>query len=76
MEEILFLSTECPDNIPDGVPAKWTLSSSRPLLCGTLVAHAHVATGVEDTVYSIVTADQTFFRGYQGIRKTRLWAGC
>ena len=67
------LSAVCPDNIPDGSPTERTLSSCRPLLCCTLVAHAHVATGVEDTVYITLVTDHTLSLDMGLVKMTGRW---
>ena len=54
-----FLCSVSSDDIPDGCSAKWTLSIAGPLLDCTLEAHAHMATGVEDTVHIRLVADHT-----------------
>ena len=48
-----------PDDISDGLSAHGTLACPGPLVDSALEAHAHVATGVEDTVHLTLIADHT-----------------
>ena len=53
----------CSDDIFDWLPANGTLSCLGPLVDSALEAHAHVSTGVEDTVHLTLTADDTLGGG-------------
>ena len=72
---VKVLCTEGFDDVPDSVPAQWTLPSSRPLLDCALEAHAHVSTGVEDTVHITLIADDTLclHKRWVKVRGEGLW---
>ena len=51
------------DDISDGLSAHGTLACPGPLVDSALEAHAHVATGVEDTVHLTLIADHALSAG-------------
>ena len=62
----------CSDDIPDGGSTERTLPGRGPLLDGTLEAHAHVTTGVEDTVHVTLIADDALSLQHGGVRRAGL----
>lgn len=56
-----YSSSVCFYYISDDGPAQWANTSSIfPLLFSTSITHAHVSTGIEYRVYSLLIADHTF----------------
>ena len=66
------LSSVCPDDVPDGSSTERTFPCGGPLLDGTLEAHAHVTTGVEDTVHITLIADDALSLHHGGVWRTGL----
>ena len=73
--QFLGLSSVSSDDVPDGSSTERTFPSRGPLLDGTLEAHAHVATGVEDTVHVTLIADDALSLDHGGVRRTGLGSG-
>ena len=63
LEFLSLLGSVSSDDISDGLSAQWAFPSLRPLMHSALEAHAHVSTGVEDTVHLTLTADDTLGGG-------------
>ena len=75
MSDAPGLSSVSPDDIPDGCSTERTFPRGGPLLHSTLEAHAHVATGVEDTVHVTLIADDTLRLNHGGVRRAGLGSG-
>ena len=70
--QFLGLSSVCSDDVPDGCSTERTFPGRGPLLDGTLETHAHVTTGVEDTVHVTLIADDALSLDHGGVRRTGL----
>ena len=62
----------CSDDVPDGSSTERTLACRGPLLDGTLEAHAHMTTGVEDTVHITLVADDALSLNHGGVWRAGL----